>query len=193
MRRTPPITKALQIPPPAARRLTPAQTGAIMKRARKLGRNGVLSPYDHRLLDALLFQCGSPLSGAVVASYSALARITGISRATIAKGIVRLTASGLLQRVKRRLRIAWHQGGTASLQAPNAYVFNVQAATNTEFTPQPVIQKLENFFISQPLNGDADKARAELASINRRREIEAREANTARIEEARRQGRFVAC
>ena len=192
-RRTPPITKAIQIPPPPVQRLTPAETGGIMKRARKLGRRGVLSPYDHRLLDALLFQCGSPLSGAVVASYSALARITGIGRATIAKGIAKLIRSGLLQRIKRRLRIAWHQGGTASLQAPNAYVFNVQPAADTESTPQPVIQKLESLIISQLVSPNAESARAALALVSRRREIEAKTANVARIEQARREGRFVAC
>lgn len=91
-----PIHRAIQIPAPPARRLTPAGTGRVMKRARKLGRQGVLTPFDHRLLDALLFQCGSPLSGAVVVSYSALVRITGMCRATVTKGVKRLTGCGML-------------------------------------------------------------------------------------------------
>ncbi len=164
-----------------------------MKRARKLGRRGDLTPYDHRLLDALLFQCGSAFSGARVASYSALARITGMARATIAKGIARLVNYGLLQKIKRRLRVAWHQGGTASLQAPNAYAFNVPSQADTESAPQPVIQTLEISFVSQHVSETALAARQHLAEIANRRKRQREAANGERITQAIRKGRFVAC
>lgn len=184
--------RGIQIPPPPARRLTPTETGMVMKRARKLGRQGVLTPYDHRLLDTLLFQCGQPLSGAVVVSYTALNRITGMCRATLVKGVKRLTECGILQKVKRRLRMAWHQGGTVSLQAPNAYLFNVPAVTNTESTPQPVNQTLDILYIPQEVSGEVAAARAALALVNERRGRLSREANQERIALARRDGRFVA-
>lgn len=191
-RQIPPIQRAIQIPPPPARRLTPVETGIIMKRARKLGRHGILTPYDHRLLDALLFQCGNPLSGAVVVSYTALARITGMCRATITKGVKRLTESGLLQRIKRRLRMTWHQGGTASLQAPNAYLFNVPHTPNTEAASQPVNQMLDILYISQEVNADVTAARAALAKINERNQRRNHEVNQERIARAKQEGRFVA-
>jgi hypothetical protein len=190
-RRPSPITRSIQLPPPPSQKLTPAQVGAVMKRARKLGRRDVLTPYDHRLLDALLFQCRSPSTGAVVVSYSALQRITGMARATIAKGIARLTSCGLLGKIKRRLRVSWHQGGTASLQATNAYRFNLPAA-DTEFAPQTVDQKLEFSFSCQSVSAEAQEARASLGAVRVRRVAHQEAKRLTQVLAARQAGRFVA-
>jgi len=179
-RRPSPITRAIQLPPPPSQKLTPAQVGAVMKRARKLGRQDVLTPYDHRLLDALLFQCRSPSTGAVVVSYSALQRITGMARSTIAKGIAKLASCGLLGKIKRRLRVSWHQGGTASLQATSAYRFNPPAA-DTEFAPQTVNQKLEISYTFQTVNNEAQDARDSLAAVRKRREAQREAERLARV------------
>ncbi len=174
------------------RRLTPAEVGRLMKRARKLGRRGELTPHDHRLLDALLFQCGNPTSGAVVASYNALARITAMARATVAKGIARLVACGLLQKIKRRLRVTWHQGGTASLQAPNAYGFNVPSVADTESAPQAVIQKLEIFSVVAPISATAENARTQLAKVREERAMAEMEKRRAKVAAALKAGRYIA-
>lgn len=189
-RRPSPITRAIQLPPPPSQKLTPSQVGALMKRARKLGRQNVLTPYDHRLLDAMLFQCRNP-GGAVVVSYSALQRITGMARATVAKGIAKLTSCGLLEKIKRRLRVSWHQGGTASLQAPNAYRFNPPAA-NTEFTPQTVDKTLEFSFSCQSVNAEAQEARAKLAIIRAQRDAQREVERRAKVAAAHQTRRFVA-
>jgi hypothetical protein len=190
-RRPSPITRAIQLPPPPSQKLTPAQVGALMKRARKLGRQNVLTPYDHRLLDAMLFQCRSPSTGAVVVSYSALQRITGMARATIAKGIAKLASCGLLGRIKRRLRVSWHQGGTASLQATNAYRFNPPAA-DTEFTPQTVDQTLEFSFSCQSVSAEAQKARTSLAAIRTKRDSQREAERLVKITAALQAGQYVA-
>ncbi len=186
-----PITRAIQLPPPPSQKLTAAQVGAVMKRARKLGRQDVLTPYDHRLLDAMLFQCRSPSTGAVVASYSALQRITGMARATIAKGIARLVGCGLLGKIKRRLRVSWHQGGTASLQATSAYRFNPPAA-DTEFAPQTVDQKLEISYVFQTVNNEAQEARDKLAASRKRREAQREAERFARVMALQQSGQYVA-
>ncbi len=190
-RRPSPITKAIQLPPPPSQKLTPAQVGAVMKRARKLGRQDVLTPYDHRLLDALMFQCRNPSTGAVVVSYSALQRITGMARATIAKGITRLTSCGLMGKIKRRLRVSWHQGGTASLQATNAYRFNPPHA-DTEFAPQTVDQKLEFSFSCQSVGIEAQAARESLAAVRARRDSQRSVERLAKVTIAHREGRYAA-
>ncbi len=190
-RRPSPITRSIQLPPPPSQKLTPAQVGAVMKRARKLGRKKVLTPYDHRLIDALMFQSRNPSTGAIVVSYSALERITGMARATVAKGIKRLTSCGLLGKIKRRLRVSWHQGGTASLQATNAYRFNVPAA-DTEFAPQTVDQKLEFSFSCQSVSAETQEARENLAAIRKRRVAQQEAERLARVSAARQAGQFIA-
>ena len=190
-RRPSPITRSIQLPPPPSQKLTAAQVGAVMKRARKLGRQDMLTPYDHRLLDALLFQCRNPSTGAVVVSYSALERITGMARATIAKGIARLTSCGLMGKIKRRLRVSWHQGGTASLQATNAYRFNAPTA-DTEFAPQTVDQKLEFSFSCQSVGIEAQEARASLAAIRACRDAGRGAERLAKVRAAHQAGKFVA-
>ncbi len=124
-------------------------------------------------------------------SYSTLQRLTGMARATIAKAIARLTSCGLLGKIKRRLRVSWHQGGTASLQATSGYHFNPPAA-DTEFAPQTVDQKLEFSFSCQSVSAEAQEARASLATIRAQRDAQRETQRLTKITAAHRAGRFVA-
>jgi hypothetical protein len=59
------------LPPPAVRRLSPAEAGAIAKRARKLLRRGDITHRQAVLIDCMLWSCRSPATGALVVSYTA--------------------------------------------------------------------------------------------------------------------------
>jgi hypothetical protein len=148
---------------PAASPISPAQAGSIAARGRKLLRQGRISHRQAVLLDCLLWSVRRPGAGAVAASYAVLSRLAHISRETVADGVRRLAALGLVSIVKRRVRCAWIGGGTASRQASNAYVLH---AGNTEFAPATVIQEIA---LSLPLPIAAAEARAALESIRRRR------------------------
>jgi len=163
------------LPPPPARRLTPADAGAIATRARKLLRRGLLTHHQHILLDTLLWSCRSPSTGAIVVSYSALQRLANMARATVSGGLRALERLHLLSTIRRRVRLSWANGGHASRQATNAYVLHPPPA-GTEFSTQPVYQKLEIIQIRQHDSAAADAARAALAAIRERRRaaVEAR-------------------
>ena len=119
-------------------RLTPAEAGEIAKRGRKLLRAGKITHRDLVILDCLLWSCRDPLTGAIVASYTALRRLCRVGREAIAGALRRLQALGVLTRIKRRVRVAWHQGGQQSRQAANAYVLH--ARSHSEFGGRTVIQ-----------------------------------------------------
>lgn len=163
----------IHLPLPPAPALTMQQVGGVMKRARKLRNRQQLTPYDFGVLDTLMFQCRNPRTGTIEVSYSALQRITGFARKTISKAIAKLTACSLVLKIKRRLRMAWHQGGTTSRQATNCYQFVAPpAGTDTEFPPKPVDKGLEITFISPRLTATTEAARAELDELTKRRQVQ---------------------
>ena len=83
-------------------------------------------------------------------SYSVLQKLAHIARETIANGITKLEACGLLTRIKRRICVTWHQGGKQSKQAENAYLFHPQT-DHSEFTACTVFQGQEVLhFIEAP-------------------------------------------
>src|SRR5215831_17261511 len=148
------------LPPPPARRLTPADAGAIATRARKLLRRGLLTHHQHILLDTLLWSCRSPSTGAIVVSYSALQRLANMARATVSGGLRALERLHLLTTIRRRVRLSWANGGHASRQATNAYVLHPPA--NTEFNERTVSQKLETIHIRQDDSAAVAEARKAL-------------------------------
>jgi hypothetical protein len=123
-------------------RLSPAQAGAVAKRARKLLRRGLITHRQLALLDCLLWSCRRPDTGAIVVSYSALQRLAHVARATVAAGLRRLEELGLLSRVKRRVRVLWANGGQQSRQAASAYVLHVPDP-HSEFSARTVIGEQE--------------------------------------------------
>jgi hypothetical protein len=116
----------------------------IAKRGRKLLRAGKLTHRQLILLDCLLWCCRDR-SGRITVSYSALCRLCHVARGTVAEALARLQALGLLSRIKRRVRVTWHQGGTASRQATSAYV--LQAPADTEFSGRTVLENDREFVV----------------------------------------------
>lgn len=96
--------------------MTPTQAAALAKRLRKLLRAGQLTHAQHSLADALLWACRPPGSAMLSVSYSRLQRLAHVSRDTVARGIARLEALGVLRKTRRRVRIGW-----ASRQVTNLY------------------------------------------------------------------------
>lgn len=133
---------SIVLPAPPVRRLTPSDAAAIAKRARALLRAGRITHRQLALVDCLLWSCRSPVTGAISASYTALQRLVHVSRGTIAAALRTLQELGVLTRIKRRVRVVWHQGGTATRQATSGYVLHPPAA-HTESAGRTVIQTME--------------------------------------------------
>ena len=102
-------------------RLTLNEAAWTARRGRKLLRRGELTHSQLVLLDCLLWTCRRPDTGVVVVSYTALQKLAHMARETVARGLRALERVGLLSRTRRRLRVAWHQGGVRVRQLANAY------------------------------------------------------------------------
>jgi hypothetical protein len=152
------------LPPPPARRLTPAECGAIAKRGRKLLRRGLLTHRQLVLLDALVWSCRSPATGALVVSYSVLQRLTHMARETVARGLHRLEELGLLSRIKRRIRESWHNGGTRTRQAMNAYLLH-PPADHSESSGATVDPQLEILYVQMPTSAAQKSAQEALRRV----------------------------
>jgi hypothetical protein len=151
------------LPPPPARRLTPADAIAVAKRGRKLMRAGRITHRQLCLLDCLLWSCRSPTTGAIVVSYTGLQRLVRMARATIAEALNVLQRLGVLSRIRRRVRLSgWHQGGTQTRQATSCYLLH--PGRHTEFSGRTVIQgdRTEYLYVQQS-RGDLAAAQAALA------------------------------
>ncbi len=162
----------VSLPPPPARRLTPAEATAVAKRGRKLLRAGRITHRQHVLLDCLLWSCRNPISGAIVVSYTALERLTRLARSTIAEALAVLERLGVLTRIRRRVRLAWHQGGQQCRQIANAYLLH-PPAEHCEFGRRTVNQSdsIEILYAQRP---PPDVAAAQGALARRRGVIEER-------------------
>ena len=101
--------------------LSGPQAGQIATHARQLLRRRLLTPHQYALLDTVLWAARRPGSATLIASLKVLARLAGQGRSTVADGIRRLEELGLVQRVRRRARVAWIGGGQASRQVANLY------------------------------------------------------------------------
>ena len=153
----------------APTRLTPTEAADTAKRGRKLLRRGELTHSQIVLLDCLLWCCRRPDTGAIVVSYTALQRLAHMARETVARGLRALERVGLLTRTKRRLRLAWHQGGVRVRQLTNAYRLHPPAASHCEFGSATVNQGTMEFLACNVAEEVADTARATLAAIAERR------------------------
>lgn len=153
-----------------ARRLTPSETAAIAKRGRKLLRRGELTHRELVLLDCFLWSCRRPETGAIVVSYTALQRLAHQARETVARGVQTLERVGLLSRIKRRVRINWHQGGVRVRQLVNAYLLHPPTANHCEFDRATVNQETSiEYILTDVAIGASAAARAALAAITERR------------------------
>jgi hypothetical protein len=100
--------------------LSPAQAGQIATRARRLRHEGRLTQHEYGLVDAMLWQARKPGSAILTASLRVLALLCGQGRSTVAQGVRRLEELGLIQRIRRRVRVAWG-GSIASRVIANGY------------------------------------------------------------------------
>jgi hypothetical protein len=106
--------------------MTPALSGALMRRARKLVRSGRLTAKQFVVLDALVWSCRAPGADRLSVSYRRMMALAHAARSTVADAITALERLGLLSRIKRRVRVPWG-GGIASRQATNVYVLHPPA------------------------------------------------------------------
>jgi hypothetical protein len=160
------------LPPPPARHLSLAEAAAVAKRGRKLLRAGRITHRQLALLDCLLWSCRNPATGAIVVSYTALQRLARMARATIAEALSVLQRLGVLSRIKRRVRQAWHQGGVQTRQATSCYLLH--PGRHSEFSGRTVHQKsdsVEFLYVQQPTG---DLVAAQVALARRRTVVEER-------------------
>jgi hypothetical protein len=151
--------------------LTPTQAAEIAGRARRLLRAGRLTHHDYAVLDGMLWCSRKPGADSTIASYTRLQKLANVARATVAGAIGRLVALGLVQRVKRRVLVLWHNGGRAWRQLANEYRFHC------EFSARSDSEKKE-FSISLAEPSSTEQRAAEAALAARRAVILARIAGT---------------
>jgi hypothetical protein len=147
--------------------LSGPQAGQIAARARHLLQRRLLTPHQYALLDTVLWAARKPGSATLIASLKALARLAGQGRSTVAEGIGRLEELGLLQRIRRRVRVPWIGGGQASRQVANAYRL---LPLDTESNRQPAREQTLRISVIESPVGTAKAAQAALAE--RRRTVE---------------------
>jgi hypothetical protein len=110
---------------------------AIAKRGRRLLRKGLITHRQLVVLNCLLWCCRDR-TGRITVSYTALCRLCHVARSTLSVALDALQALGCLSRIKRRVRVAWACGGTASRQATSSYLLHAPA--DTEFSGRTVIE-----------------------------------------------------
>ena len=146
--------------------LSGPQAGQIALRARQLLRRRLLTPHQYALLDTVLWAARRPGSATLIASLKVLARLAGQGRSTVAEGISALERLGLLQRIRRRVRVAWIGGGQASRQVANAYRLLLP---DTESGSQPA--KEQTLIISVISEPDTTRKAAQEALKQRRQAV----------------------
>ncbi len=175
------------LPLPKADHLAPTQAGQLAKRGRELLRAGEITHRELALLDCLLWSCRRPGQDLAVASYSALCRLVHMAKATVAAALAKLEALDLIARIKRRVRLSWHQGGERSLQAISCYRLRAPASdakvqtarpgegttavAHSEFSGRTVNREIQIFYQEQTANDDVEAARKALAAIRERRQL----------------------
>ena len=162
------------LPLPRAGFLTPEHAGRLAKRGRELLRAGEITHRELALLDCLLWSCRRPGQDLAVASYTALQRLVHMARDTVAAALAKLEGLGLLAKIKRRVRLSWHQGGQASRQVTSCYRLNAPAANvegraHTESSQRTVNRGMEISYTEKTPDDDAEAAQKALAAVRERR------------------------
>jgi hypothetical protein len=100
--------------------LSPFNPARTASRLRQLLRNGLITPHQYAVADALLWSARAPGRDEAQISYDRLAKLAGVGRSTAAEAVKRMRALGVLSWRKTRLRVAWSLG-VASRQWRNIY------------------------------------------------------------------------
>ena len=101
--------------------LTPADAGAISRRARKLLRLRLISHREFALLDALTWSCRTSGSAIARVSYGQLQAAARLARATVAAGLLSLERLGLIRRTRNRVLVVGANGGRVWKQLTSTY------------------------------------------------------------------------
>jgi hypothetical protein len=152
--------------------LSAGDAGELIRRARKLFRKGFLTHREAVLFDVLLWLVRKPGQDHAEASYSDLQRLGRVSRGTIAQGLRRFGQLGLLQTIKRRVRVSWGRR-VASRQITNLYRFPLPA---TEFASPTATKDIKILYLASAADRTASLAEtaAQRALEKRRRDFDAK-------------------
>jgi hypothetical protein len=146
--------------------MNPTQAAWLAKLGRRLRAAKLLTVSEEAVWDTMLWRLRAPFRDAFTASYTQIARLSGVCRSTVVATVKKLETMGLLIKTKRRLRVTWGRGRSqvASRQNTNAYRL---PARSTEFATPTVNQGIERSSSSAPPitrdSGALDDAFAALA------------------------------
>jgi hypothetical protein len=114
--------------------MSPSEAARTAAHGRRLRAAHILTVYDCAVLDTMLWRLRRPGRADFTADYDSIVRLSGVKRTAAIGAVRKLAAIGLLQKITRRIRVAWGRGSVASRQIANAYVFRVP---DTESAPRP--------------------------------------------------------
>ena len=119
--------------------MSPAEAARTASHARRLRAAHILTACDCAVLDTMLWRLRRPGRADFTADYGSIVRLSGVGRTAAIGAVKKLAAIGLLQKITRRVRVAWGRGSVASRQIANAYAFR---APGTESAPRPAAKGL---------------------------------------------------
>ena len=111
-------------------------------------------------------------------------------RATIAAGLAKLEDLGFIARIKRRVRLSWHQGGERSAQVTSCYRLaplpasdaEPEGAPHSEFSGRTVNQGMEILYQERLASDDGEAVQKALQEIAAARAVQLQRAWAARRE-----------
>lgn len=120
--------------------MSPHDVASIAKHLRRLRRARIIDAYDYSVADAMLWQLRKVSHGITRASYTAIARVSGVCRDKVQKSIAKLASIGLFAKQTHRIAVrwGWNKSHVAVRQDTNSYTWSTEAAG------PPVIGELEN-------------------------------------------------
>jgi hypothetical protein len=106
-----------------AKPMTPNQASRLAAHSRKLRATKILTVHECAVFDTMLWRLRGPGLSAFMATYKAIARLTGVCRDTAIQAVKKLVSLGLIQKERQRVRV---RHGTSRLtmvsrQIANAY------------------------------------------------------------------------
>ena len=105
--------------------MTPDAARRTAQHGRRLLTARIITPCDYAVLDALLWRCRRPGRSDLAVDYRSIARLAGCCRDTAIEAVRKLVDIGLIQKIRRRVRVAWGRGREqlASRVIANGYEF----------------------------------------------------------------------
>lgn len=105
--------------------MSPKIAQRTAQHARRLLTAKLITPHDYAVLDTLLWRVRRHGRADLTATYKTLARLASVSRDTAIGSVGKLVDLGVIQKIKRRVKVRWGRGREclASRQIDNGYVF----------------------------------------------------------------------